>query len=103
MTTVPGFNLLIQQSGIVRDINQSSRTPNPEPGQAAAVQVANEEAKKTIVQELEEPEKLKTKKEKEKEKNQDKANKKVKRKRKKEEFNEENNTDSTGRLLDTIV
>ncbi len=62
MTTVPGFNLLIQQSGIVREVHQSSSTPNPEPGQAAAELVATEQAKKTNVQELEESERLKTKK-----------------------------------------
>ena len=51
MTTVPGFNLLIQQSGIVREVTQSSSTPHPEGGQAS-VQGANEEARKTVVQEL---------------------------------------------------
>lgn len=46
MTTVPGFNHLIQQSGIVREINQSTNTLNPEPAHAAAEQVSNEQAKK---------------------------------------------------------
>ncbi|MCK5098607.1 MAG: hypothetical protein KAR45_10925 [Desulfobacteraceae bacterium] len=101
MTTVPGFNLLIQQSGMVRDMNPASSTLNPEPGQAAGELVANEEAKKTIIQELEEPEKLKSK----QDKDQDKQNKSKdkRKKKKKEELNEENNPDSTGRLLDTIV
>ena len=100
MTTVPGFNLLIQQSGIVREMNPASSTPNPEPGQAAGELVANEEAKKTIIQETEEPEKLKSK----RDKDQDKKNQsKDKKKKKKKELNEENNPDSTGRLLDTIV
>ena len=98
MTTVPGFNHLIQQSGIVKEIHQSNATPNPEPGHAAAEQVANEQAVKTKVQETEESEKLKTKKDKEKhQKNREKQ------KRKKEELKEDNDPDSTGRLLDTIV
>ena len=101
MTTVPGFNLLIQQSGIVREVHQFSSTPNPDPGQAAAEQVATEQAKKTNVQELEESEKLKTKKDKEDNHNKDKN--KAKEKRKKEESDDDNNPDSTGRLLDTIV
>jgi hypothetical protein len=101
MTTVPGFNLLIQQSGIVREVNQSAGTPNPEPGHAAAEQVANEQAKKTIIQETEESEKLKASKE--KEKNQDQAKKKAARKKRKKEQEEDNNPDATGRLLDTIV
>jgi hypothetical protein len=100
MTTVPGFNLLIQQSGIVREMNPSSSTLNPEPGQAAGELVANEEAKKTIIQETEEPEKLKSK----RDKDQDKKNKsRDKKKKKQKKIDEENNPDSTGRLLDTIV
>ena len=100
MTTVPGFNHLIQQSGIVKEIHQSNATPNPEPGHATAEQVANEQAVKTKVQETEESEKLKTKKDKEKEKHQ---KNREKQKRKKEELKEDNDSDSTGRLLDTIV
>lgn len=99
MTTVPGFNHLIQQSGIGKEVHHSTGTSNPEPGHAAAEQVANEQALKTKVQESEEPEKLKSKKDRDKEKHQSKK----KKKKKKEEFKDENNPDSTGRLLDTIV
>ncbi|MCK5541258.1 MAG: hypothetical protein KAI40_01095 [Desulfobacterales bacterium] len=97
MTTVPGFNHLIQQSGIVKETHQITGTPNSEP---AAEQLAKEQAIKTKVQELEEPEKLKIKKDKDKERHQ---KNKEKQKRKKEELKDENNPDSTGRLLDTIV
>ena len=99
MTTVPGFNHLIQQSGIGKEVHHSTGTPNPEPGHAVAEQVANEQARKTKVQETEESEKLKSKKDKEQEKKQNKE----KEKRKREESQDESNPDSTGRLLDTIV
>jgi len=101
MTTVPGFNQVMQQSGIVKEIHQSTTdAPNPEPGHAAAEQVAKEQALKTKVQESEESEKLKAKKKKEKERY--KKNKEMKRK-KKEDHKDDYNPDSTGRLLDTIV
>ncbi len=100
MTTVPGFNYLIQQSGIVRESRQSTNTPNPEPTQTVTEQLANEHAKKTIVQELEEPEKIKQKDIKERER---KEREKKKKKMKQQELTEENNLDSTGGLLDTIV
>ncbi len=98
MTTVPGFNLLIQQSGIVRGSNQSSGILNPDPGQVTAEQIVNEQAVKTKVQESEESERLKSKKEKDKEENQDRD-----KKRKKKESRDNDDPDSTGRLLDTIV
>ncbi len=97
MTTVPGFNHLLQQSGIGKEVHHSTGTANPEPGHAAAEQVANEQALKTKVQESEESEKLKSKKDKDKDQN------RKKKKKKKEELKDENNPDSTGRLLDTIV
>ncbi len=100
MTTVPGFNHLIQQSGIGKEVHHSTGTSNPEPGHAAAEQVANEQALKTKVQESEESEKLKSKED--KDNNKEKSQKKEKKK-KKEETIDESNPDSTGRLLDTIV
>ncbi|MCD4744275.1 MAG: hypothetical protein K8R67_17570 [Desulfobacteraceae bacterium] len=98
MTTVPGFNHLIQQSGLVREKNQSTNTLNPEPAHATAEQVSNEQAKKTIVQKSEQSEKTKSRKDKEK-----KDQEKEKKRKMKQESEEENNPDSTGRLLDTIV
>lgn len=98
MTTVPGFNHLIQQSGLGKEVHHSTGTLNPEPGHAAAEQVANEQALKTKIQETEESEKLKSKKDRDKEKHQKKEKKK-----KKQDLIDEGNPDSTGRLLDTIV
>ena len=46
MTTVSGFNHLIQQSGIVREINQSTNTLNPELAHATAEQVSNEQERR---------------------------------------------------------
>ena len=62
MTTVPGHNIVIQQSVAAQElINQS---PKPSPEQAAAQQELNALAKNTTVQQFDEAERLKAKKEK---------------------------------------
>ncbi|MBU2628092.1 MAG: hypothetical protein KKE61_05710, partial [Proteobacteria bacterium] len=65
MTTVPGHNIIIQQSGAAHELAHQSHTPKPSPEQAAAQQEANVLVKNTTVQEFDEAERLKAKKEKE--------------------------------------
>lgn len=100
MTTVPGHNIVIQQSGAAQELIHQTQTSKPSPEQAAAQQQANELAKNTIVQSSDESEKLKAKKEKEalrRKKLLEAARKKGKSKEK------DLDPDATGRLLDTTI
>ena len=51
MTTVPGNNIFIQQSGATQELIYQINTSKPSPKQVAAQQQANELAQGTIVQE----------------------------------------------------
>ncbi len=64
MTTVPGHNIVLQQSGAAQEFSQQAHSPKPSPEQAAAQQEANQLVKNSTVQEFDESEKLKSKKEK---------------------------------------
>lgn len=100
MTTVPGHNIVIQQSGAAQELIHQTQTSKPSPEQAAAQQQANELAQNTTVQSSDESEKLKSKKEKEalrKKKLLEAARKK--RKPKEESLD----PDATGKLLDTTI
>lgn len=98
MSTIPGHNLVIQQSGVAQEITHP--TPKPSPEQAAALQQAGEVVKNSTVQEFEESERLKLKKEKElfitKQK-------KEGHKKKKRREDPEQDPDATGKLVDTII
>jgi len=50
MTTVPGNNIFIQQSGAAQELIYQTNTSKPSPKQVAAQQQANELAQGTIVQ-----------------------------------------------------
>ena len=50
MTTVPGNNIFIQQSGATQELIYQTNTSNSSPKQAAAQQQANEIVQGTIVQ-----------------------------------------------------
>jgi len=50
MTTVPGNNIFIQQSGATQELIYQINTSKPSPKQVAAQQQANELAQGTIVQ-----------------------------------------------------
>ncbi len=50
MTTVPGHNIVLQQSGTAQELVNQSQTAKPSPEQAAALQETNELAKNTTVQ-----------------------------------------------------
>ncbi len=100
MTTVPGHNIVIQQSVAAQELIHQTGTPKPSPEQAAAQQQANELAQGTIVQGAEESEKLKTKKEKEALRRK-KLLEEAKKKRKQDEMDQY--PDAPGRLLDTTI
>ena len=100
MTTVPGHNIVIQQSVAAQELTHQTHTPKPSPEQAVAQQQANAVTKNTTVQEFDEAERLKAKKEK------DALRRKQfleeeKKKKKQEEM--EQDPDAPGRLLDTMV
>ncbi len=99
MTTVPGHNVVIQQSGVAQElIHQTSTKSSPE--QSVAQQQANELAQGTTVQGSEESEKLKSQKEKEALRRK-KLLAEAKKKRKQEDM--EQDPDAPGRLLDTTI
>lgn len=97
MTTIPGHNIIIQQSGSAQKTLQQSNTAKAVPEQAVAQQQINEQVKKTIVQESDESVRLKAEAE---AKRQELLKKKEKKKKRKKEGSE---PDQLGRLLDTIV
>lgn len=101
MTTVPGHNIVIQQSGAAQELTQQTHAHKPSPEQAAAQQEIDDRLKSTTVQEFEESERLKTKKEKEEEQRKRLALAKAKKKKEQEEKDQD--PDATGRLLDTTV
>ncbi len=100
MTTVPGHNIVIQQSGAAQELANQAHTSKPSPEQAVAQQQANELTKSTTVQEFDETEKLKAKKEKE---DLRKRRQLEEEKKKKRQEQMEQDPDAPGRLLDTMV
>ena len=100
MTTVPGHNLVIQQSGAAQELSNQSQTAKPSPEQIAAQQEINDREKSTTVQQFEESERLKAKKE--KDSSQERARKERERKKREQEELEQD-PDATGRLLDTTA
>ena len=100
MTTVPGHNIVIQQSGAAQELANQAHTSKPSPEQAATQQQANELVRNTTVQEFDESEKLKAKKEK------DALRRKQlleEEKKKKKQQETDQDPDASGRLLDTMV
>jgi vancomycin resistance protein YoaR len=101
MTTVPGHNIVIQQSGAAQELSNQAQASKPSPEQAAAQQEASELQKNTTVQEFDESERTKTKKEKEKEKRQEQEL--AERRKKQQKEDKELDPDATGKLLDTTA
>ena len=100
MTTVPGHNIVIQQSVTVQEMTQQTHTPKPSPEQAAAQQQAEVVTKNTTVRKFDESERLKAKKEK------DALRKKQleqEEKRRLKQKQMDQNHDAPGRLLDTMI
>ncbi len=100
MSTIPGHNLVIQQSGVAQEMTHQATTPKPSPEQAAALQQAGEVVKNSTVQEFEESEGLKLKKEKE---SLITKQRKEGHKKKKRREDLEQDPDATGKLVDTII
>jgi hypothetical protein len=100
MTTVPGHNIVLQQSGVAQELTHQTSTPKPSPEQAAAQQQANAVAQGTTVQGSDESEKLKSQKEKEALRKK-KLLEAAKKKQKQELMAQD--PDAPGRLLDTTI
>jgi hypothetical protein len=102
MTTVPGHNQILQQSGIAQELSHQAHTLKPSPDQAAAQQQTQEVIRNSTVQGSEEAERLKKQKEKKELRQGQKAGRKKKR-----GINQEEDLaldpDAPGRLLDTRV
>ena len=98
MTTIPGHNQIMQQSGVAQEVNNQAHSLKPNPGQAVVVQQAQENIQKTTVQGSDDSDRLKEQKDKDVKKGALKARKKPRKDRE-----EELATDpgATGRLLDT--
>ncbi len=101
MTTIPGHNQILQQSGVAQEASQQASSPKPGPDQAATLQQAQQVVLNSTIQGSEESERLKQ----EKEKKERQEARKVARKKKQEQEEEElaMNPDATGRLLDTTA
>ena len=63
MTTIPGHNQVMQQSGVAQEVSNQAHSPKPGPDQAAAIQQAQETIQKTTVQGSDESDRSKEKKE----------------------------------------
>ncbi len=100
MTTVPGHNLVIQQSGTAQELSNQTQASKSSPEQATAQQEANELVKNSTVQEFDESEKVKTKKEKDEQRRRQELAQKQKKKQQEEK---ELDPDATGKLLDTTA
>ncbi len=102
MTTVPGHNIVIQQSVAAQELAQQAKANAHRPSleQAAAQQKINELAQNTTVQGFDESKKLTSKKEKEALRRK-KRTKKEQKKNKKEK--QDQDPDATGRLVDTTI
>ena len=100
MTTVPGHNIVIQQSVAVQELSHQTHTPKPSPEQALAQQEATVRVKNTTVQEFDASEKLTAKKEKDAVK---KRHALEKKRNKKKRTTTDQDPGETGRLLDTMI
>ncbi|ACN16765.1 conserved hypothetical protein [Desulforapulum autotrophicum HRM2] len=98
MTTIPGHNVVVQQSGVLHEATHHVRPNNPDPEQLAAQQAAKEIVERSTVPESNSsPEVASDREKKKKDKGSaDKA-------RAKRQTKGEQPPDMTGNLLDTIA
>jgi len=101
MTTVPGYNIVIQQAGNLAEAVQLAGSQKPNPAQMAALREAGVIAKGSTVQELEEAERMKLDLKREERRRKRVEMKDTKKRKKNDE--DDNDPDGTGKLLDTIV
>ena len=100
MTTIPGHNQVMQQSGMAQEVNNQAHSPKPGPDQAAVIQQAQETIQNTTVQGSNESDRMKE----EKEKAARKAALAARKKRKKaREEDVAMDPEATGRMLDTTA
>lgn len=92
MTTIPGHNQIIQQSGIAQEISNQAHALKPSPDQAAVVQQAQEKRKNSTVLESDESERLKKKRE-----------ERQKQQKRQKQQDMDMDPDTPGRILDTTV
>ncbi len=59
MTTVPGHNQVLQQSGLAQEFSHQAHAPKPGPDQAATIQQAQQVVKNTTIQRSEDSERMK--------------------------------------------
>lgn len=100
MTTIPGHNQILQQSGVAQELSQQVHSPKPSPDQAAVIQQAQEVLENSTIQESEESERLKRQKERKKRR---RARKAEKRKQREREVDMAMDPEAKGRLLDTTA
>jgi hypothetical protein len=106
MTTIPGHNIVIQQSGAVHEATQHVRPNRPDPQQIAAQQALKAEIEKTTVPESKDaqgvtPDKQKEKKERKASK--DSGAERQKDKGADKDTEDEKDPTRPGNLLDTIA
>lgn len=100
MTTIPGHNQMLQQSGLAQEVSNQAHSSKPSPDQAAVIAQAQEVVQKTTVQGSDQSDRLKQ----EKEKKERQAALKARQKKKKAREEElAMDPDATGRLLDTTA
>lgn len=100
MTTVPGHNIVIQQSGAAQELSSHAHASKQSAEQAEIQQQNNELVKNSTVQKFDASEKMKSRKEKDAQKRQ-----LLKKKTKKKQLSQELESDpnATGKILDTTV
>lgn len=107
MTTIPGHNQIIQQSGIAQEISQQAHSLKPSPDQAAVLQQAQELRKNSTVLASDESERLKKKREERQRQQDDRRRKtdraKAVRRARGLQQDMDLNPDAPGRILDTTV
>ena len=98
MTTIPGHNQVLQNSGAAQEASQQAHSPKPSPEQAAGIQQTQEVLQRSVVQGSEESERLKNERREQRTRtNLEKKKKNAKRK------HDDLDPDAPGRLLDTII
>ena len=100
MTTIPGYNVVVQQSGAVHEATQHVKPNRPDPAQFAQQQAVRLELEKTRVSESADPQMIAAERKKEKEA---RKNLILTKSKKKTERETEPEPDETGNLLNTIA
>ena len=98
MTTIPGHNVVVQQSGVVHEATQHVRPNRPDPEQLAAQQAARVIQEKTIVPDSTDSQRIGADREK-----QEQPKGRSTKNRLKKKIKGKQETDTSGNLLDTVA